>query len=51
MSRRALTLLLLALSAAQSGGLVSPSARVALGRLVDAGTGAFDCWTPLAKHT
>ena len=25
----------------------SPSARIALGRTVDAGTGAFDLWAPL----
>jgi DNA-directed RNA polymerase I subunit RPA1 len=28
--------------------MVSPSARIALGRLVDAGTGSFDVWVPLS---
>ena len=39
-----------ALLKGESERMTSASARIALGRVVESGTGAFDLWQPMAQH-
>ena len=38
-----------ALLGGEREAMVSPSARIVMGRVVDAGTGSFDLWSPLGQ--